>query len=149
MKHLISTLILIVCGICYTQFAFCDTIPTKGEWSEQDFRSVVPAPPTASIEGKVLTINFVTPLTDLTVKVTNNETGQVVYEECISVSTPQSHSVVLNADNGNYPQAGGPSGRACRQRQERKAPPLRRTAVGQPLPRRKGHEKHHGAKLVR
>lgn len=102
MKHLISTLILIVCGICYTQFAFCDTIPTKGEWSEQDFRSVVPAPPTASIEGKVLTINFIDPLTDLTVKVTNNETGQVVYEECISVSTPQSHSVVLNADNGNY-----------------------------------------------
>ncbi len=102
MKHLISTLFLIVCGIFCTQFVFCDTIPTKGKWSEEDIRSFIPVPPTASIEGKVLTINFVTPLTDLTVKVTNNETGQVVYEECISVSTPQSHSVVLNADNGNY-----------------------------------------------
>ena len=90
MKHLISTLFLIVCGIFCTQFVFCDTIPTKGKWSEEDIRSFIPAPPTASIEGKVLTINFVTPLTDLTVKVTNNETGQVVYE------------VVLNADNGNY-----------------------------------------------
>lgn len=83
MKHLISTLVLIVCGIFCTQFAFCDTIPTKGEWSIQDIRSVVPAPPTASIEGKVLTVNFVNPLADLTVKVTDNKTGKVVYEECI------------------------------------------------------------------
>ena len=102
MKHLISTLFLIVCGIFCTQFVFCDTIPIKGQWSEEDIRSFIPAPPTASIEGKVLTINFATPLADLTVKVTNNETGQVVYEECISAFTPQSYSVVLNADNGNY-----------------------------------------------
>ena len=66
MKHLISTLFFIVCGIFCTQLAFCDTIPIKGEWSEQDFRSVVPAPPTASIEGNVLTVNFVNPLADLT-----------------------------------------------------------------------------------
>ncbi|WP_293672270.1 DUF3244 domain-containing protein [uncultured Parabacteroides sp.] len=102
MKHLISTLVLIVCGMFCTQFVFCDTIPTKGEWSIEDFRSVVPAPPTASIEGKVLTINFVNPLANLTVKVTDNETGQTVYEECISASAPQSHSVLLNADNGKY-----------------------------------------------
>lgn len=37
MKHLISTLFFIVCGIFCTQLAFCDTIPIKGEWSEQDF----------------------------------------------------------------------------------------------------------------
>ena len=102
MKHFILTLVLTLCGMFCTQFVFCDTIPAKGKWSIGDIRSIVPAPPTASIEGKVLTINFIDPLTDLTVKVTNNETGQVVYEECISVSTPQSHSVVLNADNGNY-----------------------------------------------
>ena len=69
MKHLISTLFLIVCGIFCTQVAFCDTIPIKGEWSIEDIRSVVPAPPTASIEGNVLTVNFVNPLADLTVKV--------------------------------------------------------------------------------
>lgn len=102
MKHLISTLVLIVCGIFCVQFAFCDTIPTKGEWSIEDFRSVVPAPPTASIEGKVLTVNFVNPLADLTVKVTDSKTGQVVYEECISASSPQSHSVILNVENGDY-----------------------------------------------
>lgn len=101
MKHLISTLVLIACGIFYAQVAFCDTIPTKGKWSIEDFRSVVPAPPTASIEGKVLTINFVNPLADLIVKVTD-KTGKVVYEECISISAPQSKSVILNADNGDY-----------------------------------------------
>ena len=102
MKHLISTLFFIVCGIFCTQLAFCDTIPIKGEWSEQDFRSVVPAPPPASIEGNVLTVNFVNPLADLTVKVTDNKTGKVVYEECISASAPQSKSVILNAENGDY-----------------------------------------------
>lgn len=102
MKHLISTLFLIVCGIFCTQFVFCDTIPIKGEWSIEDIRSIVPAPPTASIEGKVLTVNFVNPLTDLTVKVTDSKTGKVVYEECISVSAPQSKSVILNAENGDY-----------------------------------------------
>lgn len=102
MKHLISTVIFIVCGIFCVQFAFCDTIPTKGEWSEQDFRSVVPAPPAASIEGKVLTVNFVNPLANLTVKVADSKTGQVIYEECISASSPQSHSVILNAENGDY-----------------------------------------------
>ena len=95
MKHLISTLFLIVCGIFCTQVAFCDTIPIKGEWSIEDIRSVVPAPPTASIEGNVLTVNFVNPLADLTVKVTDNKTGKVVYEECISASPPWDRSLYL------------------------------------------------------
>lgn len=102
MKHLILTLVLIVSGIFCVQFAFSDTIPTKGEWSIEDFRSVVPTPPTASIEGNVLTVNFVNLLADLTVKVTDNKTGQVIYEDCISVSSPQSHSIMLNAGNGEY-----------------------------------------------
>ncbi len=80
MKHLISTLVFILCGIFCAQFAFSDTIPIKGKWSEEDIRSVVPAPPTASIEGNVLTVNFVNPLADLTVKVTDNKTGKVVYK---------------------------------------------------------------------
>ena len=52
--------------------------------------------------GNVLTVNFVNPLADLTVKVTDNKTGKVVYEECISASAPQSKSVILNAENGDY-----------------------------------------------
>ena len=71
---------LIVCGILCTQAAFCDSILVKGKWSEEDFRSIIPAPPTVSIEGKVMTVNFVNPLADLTVKVTDNKTGKVVYE---------------------------------------------------------------------
>lgn len=102
MRHLISTLILTVCCIFCTQFVFCDTIPTKGEWGPEDVRSVAPVPPTASIDGKILTIQFTTPLSDLTVTVTDNETGVVVYEDCISSTGLEILPVSLDAENGNY-----------------------------------------------
>lgn len=102
MKHFISTLFLIVCGIFCSQFVFSDTIPAKGKWCDDDVRSVLPPPPTASIEGKVLSINFTYPLSGVTVKVTDNETGKVVYEGCISASTPQSYPIVLSAEEGEY-----------------------------------------------
>lgn len=101
MRHLFSTLILIVCGIFCAQSAFCDKLAIKGKWSEEGIRSVVPAPPAASIDGKVLTINFVDPLSDLTVTVTDS-TGKVIYEECISAFTPESFPIALNAESGNY-----------------------------------------------
>lgn len=101
MKHLISTLILIVCGIFYAQSAFSGIIETMGQWSEEDVRSFVPAPPTASIDGKVLTINFVSPLSDLTVTITDS-TGRIVCKECISATTTQSLPIILNVGKGNY-----------------------------------------------
>ena len=46
-------------------------------------------------------------------------------------------------------QAGGTAGGACCQRQKRKAAPVRRTAVCQPLSGAKGHEESDRAQLVR
>lgn len=79
----------------------CRQIPTKGKWGQTDVRSIIPAPPTASIEGTDLTIEFIHPLSNLTVKVTDN-TGAVVYEENITVSTPQSYTIPLSVQSGEY-----------------------------------------------
>ena len=87
MKRLIAALFLVICGMFCVQSTYADRIPTKGKWGQTDVRSIIPAPPTASIENTNLTVEFVHPLSNLTVKVTDN-TGAVVYEENISVSTP-------------------------------------------------------------
>lgn len=101
MKQFITALFLVMCGMFCTQNIYADRIPTKGVWGPQDVRSIVPAPPTASIDGKNLTIEFTSPLENLTVKVKDN-TGMVVYEENISVSSPQSYLIPLNVENGEY-----------------------------------------------
>lgn len=101
MKQLLMTLMLVMCGVFYSQNIFSYNIPEKGSWGDEDIRSYVPAPPTASIEGKVLTLHFVDPLSNLTVCVTDN-TGKIVYENCISASTPQSYPITLNVEGGEY-----------------------------------------------
>lgn len=101
MRHFVYSLILIVCGIFCTQLAFCDRVLVAGHWGEKDIRSAVPAPPNASIESNVLTVTFITALSDLTVTVTDDATGEEVYKGCIS-SQAGNYPIVLDADNGNY-----------------------------------------------
>ena len=101
MKRLIAALFLVICGMLCVQSIYADRIPSKGKWGQEDVRSIIPAPPVAFIEGSDLRIEFVHPLSNLTVKVTDN-TGVVVYEENISVSTPQSYTIPLNVQSGEY-----------------------------------------------
>ena len=101
MKRLIAALLLVICGVFCVQSIYADRILTKGKWGDTDIRSMIPAPPTASIEGTDLTIELISPLSNLTVKVTDN-TGAVVYEENITVSTPQSYTIPLSVQSGQY-----------------------------------------------
>lgn len=101
MKQLFLTLILVVCSAFCSQNIFSYNIPEKGSWGDEDVRSIIPAPPTASIEGKVLTINLSDPLSNLMVQVKDKD-GKVVYENRISTRTPQSYSVTLNVEKGEY-----------------------------------------------
>lgn len=101
MKRLIAALFLVICGVFCAQSIYADRIPTKGKWGQTDVRSIFPAPPTASIEGSNLTIEFVHPLSNLTVQVKDN-TGAVVYQENISVSAPQSYTIPLSVQSGEY-----------------------------------------------
>ena len=80
---------------------YADNIPTKGKWGPEDIKSIFPARPTASIEGQDLTIEFTSPLSNLTIQVKDN-TGMVVYEECVSASGPQVYTIPLNLENGEY-----------------------------------------------
>ena len=57
------------------QFSFADTIPTEGQWNEEDYyRSVnTNRPPVASIEGDILSLSFEDDLSNLTVCVMNDK----------------------------------------------------------------------------
>lgn len=101
MKRLIAALFLVICGVFCVQSIYADRIPTKGKWGETDVRSITPPPPTVSIESTTLTIESVYPLSNLTVQIKDN-TGKVVYEENVSISTPQSYAIPLNIQNGEY-----------------------------------------------
>lgn len=103
MKQLITAIFLIICGVFCAQPASAsnERILTKGEWGQEDIRSIFPAPPVAYIDGTVLTIDFIHPLSNLMVQVLDN-TGSVVYEEQISVSGPQSYTIPLNLQSGEY-----------------------------------------------
>lgn len=101
MKQLITALFLVICGVFCTQNIYADRIPPKGKWGPQDIKSIFPAPPAASIEGQTLTIEFASPLENLTVQI-KDISGRVVYEETISVSSPQAYSILLNVESGEY-----------------------------------------------
>lgn len=102
MKHWVMTFILIVGSIFCAQSIFSYDLASKGKWGDDDFRSFVPAPPVASIDGKVLTIRFADPLSDLTVQVKDNKTGVIVYEGCISAESAQSYTIVNGLNKGDY-----------------------------------------------
>lgn len=99
MKQFFVTCIMILAGLFSFQTMSADSdIIEKGKWGPEDIRSAVPPAPTASIAGKVLSVHFKAPLTNLTVLV-KNSAGTVVYEKVISVSTPQSYQIELTGLN--------------------------------------------------
>lgn len=104
MKHVISVLIVFMCSVfCVQAASKRDEILDKGHWGDDDARSFVPAPPKAyPEEGKSISLNFITSISDLKVIVTDS-TGAIVYEEVVSISAPQSYLINLNnLDNGDY-----------------------------------------------
>ena len=84
------------------QFSFADTIPTEGQWNEEDYyRSVnTNRPPVASIEGDILSLSFEDDLSNLTVCVMNDK-GVKVYEDVVSSEAGGTYSLAGEA-NGQY-----------------------------------------------
>lgn len=103
MKQLITAIFLVICGVFCAQStsASNERILTKGTWGQEDIRTIFPAPPAASIDGTNLTIDFIHPLTNLTVQIVDN-TGSVVFEELISGSAQESYTIPLNLQCGEY-----------------------------------------------
>lgn len=104
MKHVISVLLIFMCSIfCVQAASKRDEFLDKGHWGDEDIRSFVPAPPKAYVEeGESISLNFITPISDLKVTVTDSA-GTIVYEEVVSVSAPQSYLINLSSlGNGDY-----------------------------------------------
>lgn len=86
------------------QFSFADTIPTEGQWNEEDYyRSVhTNRPPVVSIEGDILSLSFEDALSNLTVCVMNDK-GVKVYEDVVSSEAGGTYSFSLAGEaNGQY-----------------------------------------------
>lgn len=72
MKTKLLTLLMLF-GLFSPLSVYGDNVPTKGEWHDDYYRSVTPAPPTVSIDGNLLSIHFIDALDDLTVQVVNEQ----------------------------------------------------------------------------
>lgn len=92
-----------LCGVLSPQLMQADHIPTKGKWGEEGYRSIIPTPPSISIEGHTLFVHFIDPLSNLTVYITD-ERGEVICQEVISAETPgNDYAIPLNnASSGDY-----------------------------------------------
>lgn len=93
-KHLL-TLLIICLGIFLPQVVLGDTVPTEGTWGKERYRSIIPNPPTVSIDGNLLSIHFIDALDDLTVQVVN-EQGAILYNEVVSGEAGKCVSISLD-----------------------------------------------------
>lgn len=96
------SLFAIFIALLFVQPLFGDNIPTEGTWDDEYYRSIVPKPPVASIEGKVLSLTFRSGLSDLRVCVLNSN-GVKVYEEVVSSEAGATYSISLaGKKSGQY-----------------------------------------------
>ena len=94
MKTKLLTL-LVLLGLFLPLSVYGDNVPTKGEWHDDRYRSVTPAPPTVSINENLLSIHFIDALDDLTVQVVNEQRG-ILYNEVVSGEAGECVSISLD-----------------------------------------------------
>lgn len=94
MKTKLLTLLMLF-GLFSPLSVYGDNVPTKGEWHDDYYRSVTPAPPTVSIDGNLLSIHFIDALDDLIVQVVN-EQGSILYNEVVSGEAGECVSISLD-----------------------------------------------------
>lgn len=95
MKTQLLILFITLCGVVSPQWMRAGHVPTEGQWGEDGYRSFVPAPPSVSIEGNVLSVHFIDTLSDLTICVMDSR-GQIVYESVISEEGGNDYCITLD-----------------------------------------------------
>lgn len=96
------SLFAIFIALLFVQPLFGDNIPTEGEWRDERYRTIVPEPPVASIEGNVLSLAFEDGLLDLTVCILDSN-GVKVHEEVVSSEAGATYSISLaGKKSGQY-----------------------------------------------
>lgn len=86
MKRNSLILVAVLLGFLFSpSFLLADKIPIEGRWGEEGYRSFVPIPPSAYVNGHVLSLYFADTLSDLSVSIMD-ENGKVVYETVVSIT---------------------------------------------------------------
>lgn len=99
--HLLTLCIILGAFFSISLIHAKEDLPTHGEWGDERYRTIVPAPPTLSIEGNVLSIHFVDALDGVIIQITNKQ--GVVRQEVISGESGECISIVLDQEGtGNF-----------------------------------------------
>lgn len=102
MRHFVSSLLIIILFLSSIPTVWGTRIETSQKWGKRIQRSIVPSPPVLYIEGNILTVEFVDPLSNLTIYVINS-VGQIVHEECTSSDMSGNlYDIPLSVEEGEY-----------------------------------------------
>lgn len=101
MRHLAFSLSVIILFLFSIQAVWGTRIETSQKWGKYIQRSIVPSPPVLYIEGNILTVEFIDPLSLVTVSITDAN-RQVVHVECISNAEDNQHIIHLDIQSGAY-----------------------------------------------
>lgn len=102
MKSVKTIFIFTFIGILFSfLFGHADKIPTEGNWGEDGPRSIIPAPPAASLEGNTVFIEFKDALSNLTVSIIDIN-GDFYYQETISSGPNSSCQIPQTLSTGEY-----------------------------------------------
>lgn len=102
MRHFVFILSIITLLFISVQSAWSIKVETSTDWEKQAQRAIVPSPPVLYIEGNILTVEFIDPLSDLTIYIIDSE-GQIVHEEGLSSDMSGSlYDIPLSVEAGEY-----------------------------------------------
>ena len=65
------------------QLVYGDPVETRGKWGDKYYRSINPLPPSLSIQGNILSVDFMNALENLTITMEDNISGET--GECITI----------------------------------------------------------------
>lgn len=80
------------------QLVYGDPVETRGKWGDKYYRSTNPLPPSLSIQGNILSVDFMNALENLTITITD-EQGTVIMEDNISGETGECITIILNNES--------------------------------------------------
>jgi len=99
MKKKILMFLFVSMGL--TSYIVADSIPIQGQWDERGVRSILPTPPSASVEDNIISIYFTDIVTNLMVKI-YDESGGEIYSERVSGGRNFTYILPCALDAGNY-----------------------------------------------
>lgn len=83
------------------QIALGYSVHVKGKWGGNIIRTIFPKAPEVSVDGNVLSVYCTDDISDLTIEVINAD-GNVILEECVTISSGETVNFTLDEISGTY-----------------------------------------------